>query len=565
MALPTIEVELEPAETLVEAVIPQAEQVVRSAGIISAVVLLSRFTGLAREMVMAHNFGAGFLHDSFLLGFRIPNLTRDLFAEGALSSAFVPVFTKALVLGDDRKAAELANLTTTAIIVVVGLLCLLGMVFAPQLVWLLAPGFSEVPGKFELAVRLTRIMFPFLLLIALAAQAMGMLNSKGSFGTPAIGSIFFNIGAVGFGLLLGFGVGPRLGVRPIEGMAYGVVMGGALQLGWQVMKLRSMGFYFRPAWNWSHPGLQQIFHLMLPAVIGNAAVQINVMVNTSFASRLNDPLRGHDGPVSWLAYALRFVQLPLGLFAVAFAAAMLPSLSRSAATQDFAEFRKTLSRSLGMVFLLTIPASMALIILGRPIIGAIYQSGHFQTYDTEQTALALACYSAGLVAFASARILNPAFYALSDARTPMYMSLLSILVNIGLPFFLLKVLHFNFAALALTTAFAMTLECIWLAECLRRKLGGLEGRYLRDCFLRILAASVAMGVPLFFLARQFVIYLPATRGAYWSELAIELPLGLLLFYLAARLLDIPEMNVASNLYMAPIWRRVTGLRAKIWT
>jgi putative peptidoglycan lipid II flippase len=560
MALSTVEVAQEQAEAPVA---PQSEQVVRSAGIISAAVLLSRVTGLAREMFMAHNFGAGFLHDAFLLGFRIPNLTRDLFAEGALSSAFVPVFTRSLVSGGERKAAELANLTATAILVIVGLLCVLGIVFAPQLVWLLAPGFASVPGKFELAVRLTRIMFPFLLLIALAAQAMGMLNSNGSFGTPAAASIFFNLGAVGFGLLFGFLAGPKLGIQPIEGMAYGVVVGGALQLCWQVIKLRSMGFRFRPAWNWSHPGLRQIFRLMVPAVIGNAAVQINVVVNTSFASRLNDPLRGHDGPVSWLAFALRFIQLPLGLFAVAFASAMLPSVSRSAATQDFGEFRKTLSRALGMVFLLTIPASIAFIVLGRPIIGAVYQSGHFQTYDTEQTALALACYSAGLVAYASARILNPAFYALSDARTPMYMSLLSIIVNIGMPFFLLKVLHFNFAGLALTTAFAVSLECICLAECLRRKLGGLEGRYLRDCFLRILAASTAMGIPLFFLAREFFMHLPATRAAYWSELAIEVPVGLLLFYLAARLLGISEISAASNLYLAPIWNRILNARVKI--
>jgi putative peptidoglycan lipid II flippase len=324
-----------------------------------------------------------------------------------------------------------------------------------------------------------------------------------------------------------------------------------------------MGFHFQLAWNWSHPGLRQIFRLMLPAIIGNAAVQINVMVNTSFASQLSDPLRGHDGPVSWLAYALRFVQLPLGLFAVAFASALLPSVSRSAAAKDFAEFRKTLSRALGMVFLLTIPASIALIVLGKPIIGSVYQGGRFQIYDTRQTALALACYAAGLVAYASARILNPAFYALSDARTPMYTSLLSIVVNIAIPLFLLRVLHFNFAALALTTALAVSLECLCLAECLRRKLGGLEGRYLRDRFVRITVASLAMGLPLFLLARSFARYLPATRPAYCAELAIEVPLGLLFFYLAARSLGISEMSVASNLYIAPIWHRVTGTHAKI--
>jgi putative peptidoglycan lipid II flippase len=556
MAVSTIGLEQAQKPAIIYA--PQAEQVVRSAGIISAAVLLSRVTGLAREMVMANRFGAGLLHDSFLLGFRIPNLTRDLFAEGALSSAFVPVFTKSLARGAESEAAELANLVSTAILAFVGLVCLLGMWFAPQLVELLAPGFAGVPGKFALAVRLTRIMFPFLLLIALAAQAMGMLNALGSFGRPAAASIFFNIGAVVGGLFLGYVAGPWVGIRPIEGMAYGVVVGGALQLSWQVIKLRSLGFHFRPAWNWSHPGLRQIFALMLPAIIGNAAVQINVMVNTSFASRLSDPLRGHDGPVSWLGYALRFVQLPLGLFAVALASAMLPSVSRSAAAKNFDEFRRTLSRSLGMVFLLTIPASMAMIVLGKPIIGAVYQSGHFQIYDTEQTALALACYSTGMVAYASARILNPAFYALADARTPMYMSLLSIIVNMALPLFLIKVVHLNFSALALTTAFAMSLECVCLVGCLRRKLGGLEGAYLKNCFLRISAASLVMGTLLFLLVQQFSRHLPAVRWAYCAELTFEVPLGLLLFYYAARFFQVRELDLALDLFIKPLWRRING-------
>ncbi|HEY3939901.1 MAG TPA: murein biosynthesis integral membrane protein MurJ, partial [Bryobacteraceae bacterium] len=538
-------------------------QVVRSAGVVFAAVFLSRLTGLAREMVMANKFGAGFSHDSFLLGFRIPNLTRDLFAEGALSSAFIPSFASSLANGDKRQAAELANLVTTAIVLIVGLLCILGIIFAPQLVWLFAPGFAAVPGKFALAVRLTRIMFPFLPLIALAAQATGMLNSSGSFGIPAAAGIFFNVGSICCGLLLGFVAGPRLGVTAIEGMAYGVVAGGALQLGWQLLKLRSLGFRFRPAWNWSHPGLRHIFHLMLPAIVGNAAIQINVMVNTSFASQLHDPLRGPDGPVSWLAFALRFVQLPLGLFAVAFVSAMLPSVSRSAAAKNFDEFRRTLAHSLGMIFLLTIPSSLALIVLGRPLIGAVYQSGHFQVYDTQQTALALACYSIGLVAYASARVLSPAFYALSDARTPMYISLLSILANIAIPLVLLKVLHMNFAALALTTAIAVTLECLALAECLRRKLGGLEGRYLKDCFLRVTAASMVMAAPLIFLDQQFAEHIPATRSAYCNELAIGVPLGLLIFYCAARFFRVAEIGFASEVFIAPLLRKLNGTHAKI--
>src|SRR6185437_99905 len=201
------------------------------------------------------------------------------------------------------------------------------------------------------AVKLTRIMFPFLLLVALAAQAMGILNACNQFAVPALSSTFFNIGSVGFGLLLGYALGPHIGLSPIHGMAIGVVCGGALQLAWQIPSLRRSGFVFHFAWDWSHPGLVHILRLMGPAIIGSAAVQVNVMVNTNFASRIFDPVRGLDGPVSWLSYAFRFMQLPLGLFGVAMASATLPAISRSAAQGKMDEFRRTLSKSLGMVFL----------------------------------------------------------------------------------------------------------------------------------------------------------------------------------------------------------------------
>src|SRR5579859_6235809 len=406
------------------------ESVVRSAGVVSAAIFMSRITGLVREIAMARLFGAGQVYDAFLLGFRIPNLTRDLFAEGALSSAFVPIFTKYLSTKGKAEAAELSNLVATALIAVVGLFCVLGMVFSPQLVELLAPGFAAVPGKFELAVKLTRIMFPFLLLVALAAQAMGILNACNQFGVPALSSTFFNIGSLGFGLALGFLIGPRIGISPIEGMAYGVVLGGAWQLFWQVPSLLRAGFAFRPRVNLSHPGLRNILSLMGPAIVGNASVQVNVMVNTNFASSITDAA-GHviNGPVSWLGYAFRFMQLPLGLFGVAIASATLPAVSRSAALGDMDGFRQTLARSLGMIFLLTLPSSVGLIVLGRTMIGAIYQGGKFSALDTEQTAVALSCYAIGLAGYSALKVLNPAFYALHDARTPMIVSVLSIAVN----------------------------------------------------------------------------------------------------------------------------------------
>jgi len=261
---------------------------------------MSRVTGLVRESVMARLFGAGLQYDAFMLGFRIPNLTRDLFAEGALSSAFVPVFTETLTTRGREEAARLANRVASALILIVGVLCAAGAIFAPQLVRLLAPGFAAVPGKFEVAVTMTRIMFPFLLLVALAAQAMGVLNACNRFGVPAMASTFFNIGSVVFGMTLGIWLGPSLNLSRIEGMAIGVVLGGALQLVWQLPALRREGFAFRPSFEWSDPGLGRIFRMMVPAILGSAAVQINVMVNTNFASTLSDPNRGFDGPVSWL-------------------------------------------------------------------------------------------------------------------------------------------------------------------------------------------------------------------------------------------------------------------------
>ena len=541
----------------------QSEQVARSAGVVSIAIFMSRLTGLVREMVMAQKFGAGFSYDAFLLGFRIPNLTRDLFAEGALSSAFVPTFTKYLAEGDKEGAARLSNLVATAIIAIVGLICLLGVIFAPVLVWLLAPGFAAVPGKFELAVQMTRIMFPFLLLVALAAQAMGMLNACNVFGVPALASTFFNLGSVIFGLALGVYIGPHIGMTAIEGMAYGVVLGGALQLVWQIPSLRSAGFAFKLDFQWSHPGLQQIFRLMIPAILGNAAVQINVMVNTNFASRLSDPLRGPDGPVSWLAYAFRFMQLPLGLFGVAFAAAVLPSVSRSAASANYEEFRKTLSRSLNMVFLLTIPSSIGLVVLGRPIIGAIFQGGKFQFYDTQQTAIALSCYAVGLVGYAATKMLNPAFYALDEANTPMFVSLLSILVNFGVACVLLFVFHLGHAALALSTSVVAIVASLVLFERLRRRLGGIEGRYLMHGFTRIAAGSILMALPVWASSFQMTRWLGVSRWADLANLAVSLPVGLLAFVIILRYLKIDEVHFALDVFVSPFVSRIQSLRAKI--
>ncbi|HTS50268.1 MAG TPA: murein biosynthesis integral membrane protein MurJ [Bryobacteraceae bacterium] len=528
-----------------------AESVVRSAGIVSVAVAMSRVTGLMREIVMARLFGAGFIYDAFLLGFRIPNLTRDLFAEGALSSAFVPIFSQTLAQKGRKEAAVLSNLVATALILIVGAFCVLGVIFSPALVDLLAEGFRRVPGKFDLAVHMTRIMFPFLLLVALAAQAMGVLNACNRFAVPALASTFFNLGSVTFGLIIGYALAPWLHIEPITGMAIGVVLGGALQLAWQLPSLRSQGFVFHPSFDWNHPGLRKIITLMGPAILGNAAVQINVMVNTNFASEIPG-----NGPVSWLGYAFRFMQLPLGLFGVAIASATLPSISRSAGAGNFEEFRRTLSKSLGMVFLLTLPSSIGLIVLGKSMIGAIYQGGKFHAFDTQQTALALSCYAIGLAGYSALKVLNPAFYALHDARTPMLISLISIAVNYVTASLLLRKTSLGHAGLALTTSAVAIFGAVALFAILRPRIGGIYGRDLGISILKITLASAIMGAAVWMSSQAIQHWLGQGRLARLTDLILSIPLGLLVFYGSCRAVRVQELELATRSLVGPILRRL---------
>jgi putative peptidoglycan lipid II flippase len=528
----------------------RSDSVVRSAGVVSVAVFMSRMTGLVRESVMSRLFGAGLIMDAFNLGFRIPNLTRDLFAEGALSSAFVPTFTEYLATKSKQEAAELANLVGTAIIIIVGAFCALGMIFAPFLVNLLAPGYHAVAGKFELAVTMTRVMFPFLLLVALAAQAMGILNSCNQFFVPALASTCFNLAAVAFGVLIGYWVGPYLGMSHIMGMAIGVVCGGATQLAWQIPALRRAGFHFRLDIHWSHPGLSHIIRLMGPAILGSAATQINVLVNTNFASQLG------DGPVSWLTYAFRFMQLPLGLFGVSIASATLPAVSRSAAAGDVDEFRRTLSRSLGMVFLLTIPSSIGLAVLGNSIVAAVYQGGRFKAFDTHQTASALTCYAIGLAGYAALKVLTPAFYALGSARVPALVGLASILLNLGVAYTLIHRTKLGHAGLALSTSvvalFGFAIQ-FWL---LRNRLGGIHGRALLATVVKVLAASAAMGGTVWlsshFLAQSF----GGSRFEHLLDVAISLPVGVATYYGLSRALRVPDLDTAFSAIASPVLRRL---------
>jgi putative peptidoglycan lipid II flippase len=378
-----------------------------------------------------------------------------------------------------------------------------------------------------------------------------VLNACNRFAVPAMSSTFFNIGSVVFGLALGYWLGPLLGIEPINGMAIGVVLGGALQLVWQVPSLRSEGFSFHPSFDWSHPGLQHIIRLMGPAILGNAAVQINVMVNTNFASRIPG-----NGPVSWLGYAFRFMQLPLGLFGVAIASATLPSISRSAGAGNLDEFRRTLSKSLGMVFLLTLPSSIGLMVLGNTMIGAIYQGGKFQAFDTEQTALALSCYAVGLAGYSALKVLNPAFYALHDARTPMIISLISIAVNYATASALLRGTGLGHAGLALSTSAVAIFGAVALFAILRKRIGGIHGRALLNSIWKITLASTVMGGAVWLSSREIESWLGPARLGRLVDLGISIPIGLIVFYGACRWLRVAELDLATRSLAGPIMRRL---------
>jgi putative peptidoglycan lipid II flippase len=546
----------------------RAASVARSAGIVSLAVMASRVLGLVREMVFAFFFGASrsFANDAFVIAFRIPNLLRDLFAEGALSSAFVPVFSDYLVNKDEKEAFRLSNLVATTLVLVLGALVVLGIVFAPQIIAVFAPGFREDPQKFDLTVRLTRIMMPFILLVALAAQAMGILNARDRFAIPALSSSFFNIGSLiggfSFAVLL---ADPTLSDpvravldRPTEaitGMAYGVLIGGLMQYGVQWPSLRRAGFRYRPILSFSDPGVRRIFVLMGPAVIGAAAVQVNVLVNSNFASTVVNPATGmiDNGPVSWLNYAFRLMQFPIGVFGVAIATATLPRVSRSVAVKDTDDFRHTIASSVRLTFLLTIPSAVGLAVLGHPIIALIYERGGFRPVDTSHTAAVLAYYAIGLAGYSAIKILAPAFFALGDARVPMTISLLSILTNFVMNWILVDILQER--GLALSTSIVALLNFALLYFIMRRRIGGIEGRKTAVAVFKILLASAVMGAACWLSSNWLGDRAGEKFVARAANVFISVGLGAVVFYAGARLMKVEELSTAVDSIAARFIRR----------
>jgi putative peptidoglycan lipid II flippase len=536
----------------------------------------SRILGLVREQVFAAFFGTGVAQAAFVVAFRIPNMLRDLFAEGALSAAFVTTFTQTLNQKGEREAWRLANLVNNALIVVLSLLTLVGIVMAPQLVNLLV-GDSEFAGNaaeraemIALAIKLTRILFPFLLMVSLAAVAMGILNTKGYYAIPASASTMFNVGSIIGGLVCAYGFAPEYithiasalwhrqtvqgdpsgAMQAIVGMAIGTLIGGVLQWLIQVPSLRAVGYRWRWQVSFTDPSMRQVMRLMAPAIIGSAALQINLVVSTNFATSIGTE------PANWLLFAFRLIYLPIGIFGVAISTATLPITSRAAALDDLTEFKTALGKALRLIFVLTIPSAVGLMVLSRPIIALIYERGKFTAFDTQQTGLALSYYALGLVAYSAIRVLTPSFYALKETRIPMYVSLASIATNYLVSALSVRVFGLGHRGLALSVSAVAIVSSVLLFMFLHRRVGALTDAKLWQTFIKVSLAASLMGGLCWLVSQQLERWLgTVSLSARFFDVSLSVGTGIIAFYLAARALRISEITALTN-----IFARKLGLR-----
>lgn len=466
----------------------------RAAGKVSLAVLLSRVLGVVREMTFARLFGAGIANDAFNAAFRVPNLFRDLFAEGALSAAFVPTFTEYLRNRTRSDAFLLANLVLTTLMILLGVFGVVLLLFSDEAVMVVASGFRSTPGKVEITSVLVQILSPFLMFVAMAAVAMGMLNALDHYFVPALAPAIFNAAVI----VSGYTLAPwfqEAGIDPILGMAVGTLAGGLLQFLVQLPWLRAHGFRFRLRWDPRHPGIRRMLGLFGPAVVGISAVQVNLVVNTQMATYLPPG----NGPVSWLQYAFRIIYLPIGLFGVAVGVVNLRNVSVWAAQQDWEQLKKTVADSLRLVFLLALPSAVGILTLAQPIVRVLYERDEFTASDTHFTAWALSVYALGLAGYSGLKVFVPTFYALGDTRTPVRISILAVAINIAINVvvvfgWLLPTLpEYAFVGLSLGTACSVTLQTVLLHKALSRRLGSWQEHGLGKDIGKMALAAAAMG------------------------------------------------------------------------
>jgi len=510
------------------------DRLAHSAGLAGSATLTSRILGLVRETVLAALFGAGNEMDAFVVAFRIPNLVRDLFAEGAMSAAFVPTFTRHLTLRGKPDAWRLGNNVLNALLLVTGVVVVLGCIFARPLVTAYAEDYASVPGKLDLTIRLTRVMLPFLTLVALAAAVMGMLNSLRHYFLPALAPAAFNIATIVCALAL-TPLMPALGQPRIMAIAVAAIVGGLGQLAMQWPSLRREGFRYQPILDLKDPGLREVLLLMGPGTLGLAATQINLLVTTLLA------VGQGTGAVSWLQYAFRLIYLPIGLFGVSIATAVLPAVSRHTAVDDLRAVSRTVSRGMALMLIVNVPATVGLLLLARPIVQLLLERGLFLQSDTIATAAAVQCYAVGLVGYSTTRIASPVFYALRQSRVPVVLSTISIALNLMLSVVLVRAMGVR--GLALATALAAIVNGGLSILLLRRQLGRVDGGHLAFTLVKILIASAVMAVAVVTTVRGMTAWMPATSTVVQAlRLFTAIAAGLLALAASARLLRISEFD-----------------------
>ena len=514
-----------------------AQGLLRATANVGGITMISRVLGFVRDMVIARLFGAGAAADAFFVAFKIPNLLRRVTAEGAFSQAFVPVLSEYRTHSNEAEVQHLVERVAGTLFGALTLVTIVGVVAAPLLILAFAPGFIGEGGKFDLATALLRVTFPYILLVSLSALAGAVLNSYGRFTVPALMPSFLNLSLIGCALWLA----PLLD-EPVMALAWGVFLGGVLQLVLQFPSLRRLGLLRRPRWGWRDAGVRRVLRLMLPAVFSASVSQINLLLNTVIASFMV------TGSVSWLYYSDRLVELPLGVIGVALGTVILPSLSRSAAQRTPEEFSRTLDWGMRWVMLVGVPATVGLMILSGPLLATLFYHGEFTRHDLQMSTYSLITYSFGLLSFMQVKVLAPGFYARQDMRTPMRFAMVSIAVNMGFNLaVVVPMIFFNapapHAALALATAVAGYVNVWQLYHALRR-----EGVYQPEAGWRRLLWQMllANGV----MAAMLLFAVPGLeQWAAWGAEVRALNLGLwvtaaLLVYVACLRLagiDLPQL------------------------
>ena len=530
----------------------QNQNVTRAVGVVSIAVMVSRILGLARETAIGYYFPSKTSADPFYLAFRIPNFLRDMFGEGILSKAFITTFLATEAEDGEEAAWNLTNrIFNLTFLVLMGIIAL-GIIFAPVLVDVLARdnfdrnldpiehfGFDS---KIELAIYLTQLMFPYLLFVSFAATAMGLLNSKGKFGIPACASAFFNVSSLTIGIG-GYYLCPLIEIHPITGMAIGVIVGGIAQFLIQVPSMYRVGFRYRPLLSLRDPRVLQVAHLIGPAVLGVAAVQVNLLTNTFF-------ITSDSGWLTWISRAYRVMHLPIGIFGVAISTVALPQLARLVTAGETENFRNALSYALRLMLALTIPAGIGLMVLSEPICRLLYEWGVTVEEDTIGTAGLLFVYAFGLCGFSTLKIVTDGFYAYRDIRAPVTVSICAVVLNICLNYlFIYRGLFLDPRAVVFSTVLTVTLNCGVLLILLRHKVGRLGLRSLIPLTLKILTASVVMGFVCWLTNGVIEEDWLGTVGIIPRIIGVFVPIGLSLLILAAmyKLLKVSEFDDILNI------------------